>query len=311
MGSHSWRRTATGAWLLALLLFSPSVAALDVTLISNTLKGPWGAFADALEARLRDSGTELTQRFDLSAGEPDGQTLDRTELIVAAGYDAAEHALANTRRPVLGALLSCAETERLLRRFPDRRFSAIELDQPAERHLRLIQTLLPEARQAGLLMDNSAPYCRADFSLRYLDTVTLNQEVIPSDYELSEALQRLLAHNDAVLALPDPTLSSPAAARTVLLTAYHYRRPVFAYSRAYVQAGALAAVYSSPSDAANDVADWLAEHRDSVLAGRMPPAPPARHFSVAINAMVARALGIRPIPEGELEQRLQRAEHRG
>ena len=65
---------------------------------------------------------------------------------------------------------------------------------------------------------------------------------------------------------------------------------MFAFSRAYVDAGALAAVFTTPQQVATDVVNWL----NGLPPGRLTlPAPRApESFEIAVNRQVARALGI-------------------
>ena len=71
---------------------------------------------------------------------------------------------------------------------------------------------------------------------------------------LLPALQQTLEPSDALLALPDPLVFSRNTAQTVLLTSYRHQTPVIGYSRAYVTAGALAAVFSTPEQIAQQAA---------------------------------------------------------
>jgi ABC-type uncharacterized transport system substrate-binding protein len=101
-------------------------------------------------------------------------------------------------------------------------------------------------------------------------------------------------------------VSSPGAARTILLTSYRYRRPIFAFSSAYVSAGALAAVFSSAEHIASDIADLLGS--ESVRAGDVAPLLSVlrfpERFDVAVNRTVARALGIVVPEEDVLRERV-------
>jgi ABC-type uncharacterized transport system substrate-binding protein len=97
-------------------------------------------------------------------------------------------------------------------------------------------------------------------------------------------------------------VSGPAAARTILLTSYRHRRPVFAHSAAYVTAGALAAVFSTPEHVAVDVADLLAGATEPSGLVRRIHSP--RRFDVAVNRAVARALGLVVADEPALRERI-------
>ena len=78
----------------------------------------------------------------------------------------------------------------------------------------------------------------------------------------------------------------------MLLTSYRVQRPLFAYSRAWVEAGALAAVFSTPATAIRDLLDWLDGLDGLEDVRRLPPPSRARHFDLAVNTRVARALNL-------------------
>nr|MBL8457364.1 hypothetical protein [Zoogloeaceae bacterium] len=86
----------------------------------------------------------------------------------------------------------------------------------------------------------------------------------------------------------------------ILLSCYRQRRPVFAYSKAYVDAGALAAVYSSPADIGRDTAEWLSSLDGGVTIDALPRPRAPRQFGVAVNRQVARALSLNVPDEASL-----------
>ncbi len=108
---------------------------------------------------------------------------------------------------------------------------------------------------------------------------------------------------DVLLAVPDPLVFNRHTAQSVLLTTYRLSKPVAAYSRTYVTAGALFSVYSTPAQIGRQIGEELLAMQDSP--GRPLPAPGyPRYFSVEINERVARSLGIEPGQAEDLRRRL-------
>jgi len=128
--------------------------------------------------------------------------------------------------------------------------------------------------------------------------LTLATHRVRHDKELIAGLEEVLSASEVLLALPDPMLSSPTAARAILLTSYRYQKPIIAFSRAYVTAGALAAVFITPEQVASDLIDWL-RTQDSTRVTLPSPQDPVS-FEIAVNRQVARALGINVPDDGEL-----------
>ena len=187
------------------------------------------------------------------------------------------------------------------------RWSAIILDQPAERWANLIQLAFAgRMATAGLLLGafntKSMPLLQRKFQERQL---TLVEERVVATDEVVPALDRLLPRVAVLLALPDPMVHNRATVQALLLTTYRAGVPVVAYSESYLQAGAVIALYSTASQISAQVVETLLQLREGRPAAAIQ-AP--RYFTVGVNATVARSLGL-PLPSGgELKERLRAAE---
>ncbi|MGD9871867.1 MAG: ABC transporter substrate-binding protein [Thauera sp.] len=281
-------------WLA--LLCAPAFA-LDVAVVVSQRDGVHKAFADAFMRAAAGLGHRV---FDI--GSPaeglDDVALAGADLVVASGEAAAELALAHQARPTLVTMIARSRFEVLRNAHPQAPLSAWLLDQPVERHLRLLRAVVPDRTRVGLLfggnVDAEAALQAAapDFGL----TLAIRQ--VRSDKALIASLEEVLSASEVLLALPDPLLSSPIAARAILLTSYRYQKPIIAFSRAYVTAGALAAVFITPEQVAGDLIDWLRTQDDARLS--LPPPQSPASFEIAVNRQVARALGIKVPDDGEL-----------
>lgn len=282
-----WRRLVV-AWLM--LLGVTPVLAHDIAVLSSRQQGPDREVADALVA----SGTRHRLFFagSADAGAAAGALKDST-MVIALGAAAAEVAVQG-ERPVLVALVTINEFERLRAAAPRARLSALFIDQPPERHLALLHAALPDAECAGLLLGPESHGAQARFGkLQSRQSPEIRFEFAAAARDVLPALERLLGRCPAVLTLPDSLIANPTVARALLLTSYRMQRPLFAYSRAWVEAGALAAVFSTPATATRDLLEWLDALQDPFS---LPPSRMPRHFDLAVNARVARALNL-PVPD--------------
>ena len=75
--------------------------------------------------------------------------------------------------------------------------------------------------------------------------------------EIYPALTKVLASADVILAMPDPMIFNNGTIHNILLAAYREERPLIGFSPAYVRAGALAAVYSTPQQIAHQIAETI------------------------------------------------------
>ena len=276
--------------------------AMEVAVLLSEAEGRGQRFVEALDAALAP-GVHRLLPAGVAGGDADAALLERADLVLAVGHAAAERALRESARPVLAVLVALRDVDRLNRAHPERGLGALVLDQPLERHLRLVRAVLPDARRIGVLLGPDSvtqlpSLNRAAAALQFQADVHEARQAA----DLVPALDHLLFAGDALLPLPDGLVSGPAAARTILLTSYRHRRPVFAHSAAYVTAGALAAVFSTPEHIAVDVADLLAATSEPASLVRKVHSP--RRFDVAVNRAVARALGLVVADEQVLRERV-------
>lgn len=228
------------------------------------------------------------------------------DILLAVGTRAME-AAAKANKPVLNILVPQQNYE-LLRSVSQRdasMFSAIYLDQPLSRHLRLIKQILPNRRSIGVVLgpatlDRIKPLQQAAREQQ----LTLDIEQIASQEEIIPALTRLQANDRVLLALPDPLVFNKNTAQSILLTSYRAQTPLIAYSNAYVKAGALAAVYSTPAQIGQQAAETLL--RAFQTKNFLLPAPQhPKYFSVSVNYPVGRSMGFVLQDEAILLERIK------
>lgn len=296
------RRCRRLAWVLiaAQLLLAGSAALAEerIAVLLSESGGFHREFVDALQRTLDDhsiGGRSLIELTELPE-RVDDPRLAGVSVLVAVGVRAMRAAAERSDLPpTLNVLVPRASYERVLaesaRRRPRTQFSVIYLDQPLSRQLALIRALFPGKPRVGVLLgpESSAflPRLRAEEARGGPGVVS---EKVLSELEIIPALARVLREADLLLALPDSTVFTRDSARPILLTAYRHRKPMLGFSQAYVNAGALAAVFSTPAQIARQTAEIL----DSSLARRssLPAASHPRYFSVAVNRAVARGLAI-------------------
>lgn len=302
------RWLTSAALALTFALASPTVAqSKQVLIVLSESGGPYQEVVKAIGASLALVGKDVTLLSTTAALLGEVQVRD-SDLVVAIGAAAAHRVAALTSAPpVLFTLIPLQTWDALkVKSLAAKPRSAVCLDQPAERLLRLIQIALPKRNRIGLVLSGDSsrllgPLQRAASDLGFAVT----WEAIESQSQLLPALQRVLAESDVLLTLPDPEVLNRDTAQAILLTSYRHHEPVIGYSLAYVNAGALAAVHTTPAQigyqTAENISEWL-------LSGKLPAWQLPKYFEVSVNYHVARSLGIDLPPETELLERLKRAE---
>ncbi len=242
---------------------------------------------------------------------------ERPALIVTVGTEAAQSMLQEmSDTPICMILIPRATSEALVREYeqtpsaPRRPITAVYIDQPFQRQLRLVRLTLPRSRSLGVVY---GPLSResekqlkavADTDKWDLQAVSVNRE-----NELFGAFTRVLDSSDVLLALPDPLVYNQHTTQNILLETYRQRKPLIGYSHAYVSAGALAAVYSTPLQIGRQVGEYLAELRGK--GGITLPAPRyPKYFTVEVNQQVAQSLGLTIATATELQSKIEETQER-
>jgi putative ABC transport system substrate-binding protein len=258
-----------------------------------------------MRAELR-KGADVVE-VALDAG--DNLAAVQPRIIVAIGARGCESAVQrSSRTPLLCVLLPRSAFERAAAGAAGqgRVIGAVLLDQPLPRQLAFIRLALPEARELGALLgQESAPIESALSRAAREQGLRVSTARVAGPGELYPALQTMLASSDVLLALPDSGVFNSSTAQNVLRTAFHARVPLVAFSPAYVKAGALAAVYTTPAQIGRQAGRTLNDFLD----GRpLPASQGPREFEISINGQVARALGVRLDNEMDLSAQLRKLE---
>lgn len=279
-----------------MLCFSAPAAAYDQITILVSQNSPSGhEFAKSLKSGIvsRPEKTRHVQILPLPANEKKWSAAT-SPLVIAVGVQAFQDAARNldTGTALVGVLIPQASYARIRAQAPPAlRATAIFLDQPIPRQIALIRRILPQASRLGVLLGPENRHLQPSLSdMARATGIELQVETIAQEEALVPALKQTLDASDALLALPDPMIFSRETAQTILLTSYRHQTPVIGFSRAYVAAGALAAVYSTPEQIARQAAELIAGLDPQNTALPSPQSP--TYFSVAVNTQVARSLGI-------------------
>lgn len=231
---------------------------------------------------------------------------ENSQLVIALGIKALEDSSKlKLTTPVLGVFTPLPTFKSLLAKSKRMlgNFSAIVLDQPYSRRISLIKTVLPEARNLGVLLGPDSSLDMDDIR-ESGENAQLNvlQESIQQQADLIPHLTTLLEISDALMAVPDSLVYTRETVQPILLTSYRHQKPVFGFSQSYVRAGALAAVYSSSKQLAKQAAEISIQSQQ--MPSTLPPPQVPKYFSVALNYQVARSLNIHITDENSINKKI-------
>jgi hypothetical protein len=197
------------------------------------------------------------------------------------------------RSPLYAVFVPRLSYEKILRASqadspPDeaRKITALFLDQPIERQMRLAKLLNPEFTRAGILLGENTRFLdrELDETSRMLKLKIVRISPAGSR-QIVSSLSRAYRKIDFLLTVFDPDIISRKSAKQILYLSYNHRLPVIGYSRAMVKAGALAAVYSESSQIGRQAAETLLQMLEQGFDELPDPVYPA-HFQVSCNISV-------------------------
>lgn len=237
----------------------------------------------------------------------DGDTAPN--MIVTVGTQAARLAASrDVAVPVLHTLLprqTYLELARERNRGRTHRHTAIYIDQPLRRQFNLIGLALPDHAHVAVILGPATASIESELVTAARDR-DLDPQVrhLSASTELIPLLREVLEKSDVLLSLPDPMVFNSATLHHLLIATYHRKVPVVGFSRAFVEAGALLAVYSTPTQTGRQAAEIV---RQALRTPASPLAPPQypKYFTVAVNRRVAASLGIDVPDEQTLLDQLQ------
>jgi len=281
---------------------------------------PYRALADAISANIEGQSFSIAElgTKGIATNTPSSTT---DTLNIAIGSLAMNFALKEMpHTPLLVTLVPSNVYLDLLRSHgyqPNQgRISAVFPDQPLDRQVAFMRLLMPEKRRMGVLIgQHSYQYVKPlrRLALAYGLTLKIGDA---RQGRISDAIKDMIGDSDFVLALHDSSLLTPNHAKWLLYMAYQRRIPVIGYSKTYVKAGALAALYSSDEQIGRQVASILTraglDKPGALVADlRLPKPEYPNDFSIEINRSVAYSFTIRGIDLDAISDRLHRLTKEG
>lgn len=298
-GRPPWLMLA--GWLIALLWAMPALAQPqpqpEITVLVTEPTGFYQEAADSLSSSLGQAGWKVT------VTTPAGGAAKPGSLAVAIGTPALKAALAQPTRPVLGLLVPRSTYQRVAAGKSS--VSALYLDQPLARQLRLLAAALPRLKKIGVPLGPTSRDLEPELvSAANGSGIQVVSTLIDGSKDLYPALNEMAGTSQAFVLLPDPVVAQRNSLHNFFLHTYRLRRPVLAYSAPLAKSGAVLALYTTPAQVGEEAAAWI---RQSWREGGFrlgEPRYPER-FTIAVNRTVARSLDLDIPAEAELSRRLE------
>jgi len=257
-----------------------------------------GAYSEAIDAfkNALPSSFQVTLEYDLQGDMAKGRNLARrirasdAEVVLAVGLKAALAAkLEILDIPVIMCLVLDPEKYGL----PTSNMVGISLNIPFEKHLKPLQTLLPQVSRIGVLFDPQKTQGLHDQLQRDAKArgITIVSKEVHGEQEVSKAFKALENTIDALWLLPDSTVLTVNTLDFLMSASLEANIPVVAFSAGLVQSGAVVGVYMNYADIGRQAARLstrlLSETPPTILGTMVPP----DHLQQAINRKSGTYLG--------------------
>lgn len=290
--------------LIACLLATSFVQAnTSVAIITSSVNPQYAAVAD----RITQSAPISVKIDQYSLSDTNFYQLN-ADLVITIGTDAFREALSSLQNtPILASFLPRRTYAQLTQNEPTKHpRSAVFIDHSMSRQLHLARLLAPQAKRVGSVFGSSSIEERLLLLLaaERWGFQIVSQQLTPSENAVGK-LQATIQDSDLFLALPDQSAFNRATAKWALFISLKNKTPLIGFSEKYVEAGALAAVVSTPEQIGQQTAEALAFYLRS---GALPVPAHPHYFSVAVNPSSASTLRT-PLPDARtLEKALKDTE---
>lgn len=299
-------------WLMRLmlstalaLLFSANVDARLLLIVSQ--ESPvYQEFQQGMLGRLNSVAAEA---LDLrTADDVDGLDFSPYSAIVVAGVDAAKVVAARNflDKPVLYTMLPLSSYQWLdAHGMLSPQHKLLYIDQPVGRYLQLVRAAMPDITTIAYLYGETSAFY-IDELKKTVDATKLQMifgDMMGSD-KLSSLLKSISADSDVMLLLPDPFFYNRRVVQEVLLASFRNKHPLVVYSESFLKAGAMLALFSTPGQIGRQTAE-IVNCLGRPCYGTVMQRSAPKYFSVMVNDVVARQMGMSSKSAEELQQELE------
>ncbi|MFO8023653.1 hypothetical protein [Thiohalophilus sp.] len=284
--------------LLVTLLIPQSILAqekYDTLYVMSSRAKPYLTFKETVEEHQNTSASSRnTQRFvamdDLHT-EKLRELINNSQTVVTLGQKSLRN-VADLRidRPHLATLITLEDYRDVLseKNISQGMHCVLVIDQPLHRITRVIRERIPDARIAGIIAEpKDANNSKSSIAMQYeYDPIIAR---VPPRENIHSTIRTMSENGiDVIIALHNKEIYNRSTARNILISSYHFNLPLIGYSRAFVRAGALMGIYSTPESMADETLGIINQTERCVDGSILYPS----RYTVEVNPQVAKSLRI-------------------
>ena len=232
---------------------------------------------------------------------------NNADIIVAIGAEGMRSA--NKYYPTTNKLFISTDPEKFrLDSHANKNDAILYMTQSYCRQMQFIKLIKDDWKVVSLLSSEKKPansiniqQCANKYGLEIYTVNTADNE------NMTDHVKSALNHSDLLLALPDKNIYNSNSVKNILLTSYRHRKPVIAFSRNFVSAGALASIHSNIEQVAQSASSLIQQYFETGHQFINPVNYP-QTFDISINRQVFRALNLTSPDVDKLRQMLEQTE---
>ena len=240
-------------------------------------------------------------KHDDTIGSSQINALNESDIVIAIGTEASKLlSKSSFDTPVLNIFLP-RTAYRMHWEGAGKKTGAIFLEQAPERYVRMTKALLPDARKVSGFMEYDRVVVnmfKTSFAEKHIKFDAFD---LTSDNFIKN-LKASLEDTDLLLIPAGHPALTPHRARWLLYMAYRKKVPVIAYSEQFVDAGALASIYSTPPQIGKQAAELIEKmlSRHELSKSPLPSTVYPEYFMVETNRKVTEAYLHKFVNENDL-----------
>lgn len=297
--------------LIAFLLACDNVKAADSLLLLSSENPAY----ESVASKIISQGPTISMDTSYTDHMTDNAKnhLESYRLLITVGSLATEFAMkfAQQNSTIVSTFIPSQRfqqlSEKYSRELKQREISttAIFLDQPLQRQLKLATEVRPQLKRLGFTLGPDSKYILPELKEAAATmNLSLNYQMLTLEDNPIQRIQPIMESSDLFLVIPDQSTLNKTTAKWLLYMSLRNRVPLLAFSQNYVKAGAVAACISTPED----IGRYTAEQLHLIARGSLPPPSFSPYFKVVTNPRIARQLNLSIKTAEQLQQLIVEAE---
>ncbi len=203
------------------------------------------------------------------------------QIIISLGIKAAEYSRLNF--PDSRKILTFITAQQSLNLGLKKNETHLLIEQNPQKYIEFTKIVLPNKNIGILFQKNTYEFLTSSEENVSFFEVTKQSNVIL-------ITRKAIKNADVLLALPNKKIYNRLSLKGILLSTFQNGTPLISYSPAHVKAGALAAIYASPLNLAQQITETIniIKTSNKIQHSRQY----AKYYSIRINRRVARSLAL-------------------